>query len=175
MIDWRSVRGFVAAACTAAACLAAIVAPADATVQEPTIPEMVRAIFGGEFPDEGQAVRILRDESTNTYYAFYVASYLGTPELRAYKIPFASSRDVQAQLESGDMAGAFEELIGWMRLDMGARYVSDVALDGINEREVQVGQGHMRDRFHSQLFGSHAEADEAYREWLRHAHRLVGS
>jgi len=104
-----------------------------------------------------------------------VASYLGTPELRAYKVPFSASRDVQPLLESGDVAAAFEELIGWMRLDLGARYVSDVALDGINDREVQVGQGHLRDRFRSQLFDSHEEADEAYREWLRHAHRMVSS
>lgn len=167
----RNVRDLIAAGCMVVAFLAATVAPAPA--QEPTVRELVRAIFDGELPEAGQDMRIVRDDRASTYYAFYVAIYAGTPELRAYKVPFSASRDIQQLMESGDVAAAFEELIGWMRLDEGARYVSDVGLDGINDREVQVGQGQMRDRFHAQLFESHEAADEAYREWLRQARRLV--
>lgn len=175
MGKWRSLRADAfATGCIAAALLAgsALAAPVP---QEPTVREIIAAIFDGQIPEEDQAMKIFRDESTNTYYAFYLASYLGTPELRAYMVPFSASTDIQPLLEAGDLDGAFEELVGWMRLDLGARYVSDVNLDGIRDEEVEVGQGQMRDRFHSQLFASHAEADDAYREWLRHVYRLVSS
>lgn len=142
---------------------------------------MIDAIFAPASADDQVAV-VLKDERERTYLAFYRSRYADVEEVRAYSIPFrnvtqseADQNAIDAALETGNAAGAFDTLLRVMRLDLGAQYVSDVGLDGVHEGDVAVGDGAMRDRFHNQVFADYAAANEAYRHWLERAVELSAS
>lgn len=148
--------------------------PVDA--QDGSVEGTVMTLFDG-FPDTGRAALVLKDAGETTYWAFYLATYMEVRELRAYRIPFSNVDvgQIDAALESGDHAEAFELLLHGMRLDLGAKYVSDVNLDGINDEVVPLGSGTMRDRFHHELFSGVDDADAAYRSWLGRALEVKGA
>lgn len=153
---------------------------AAASPQGPTeVPVMIETIFA-HAPNAEQAAVVVKDERDRVYLAFYRSHYADVAEVRAYAIPFrnvmqsaAEGEAVDAALAAGDAAAAFDLLLRIMRIDLGAQYVSDVGLDGVHEGEVAVGSGHMRDRFHNQVFADHAAADEAYHRWLERAVELA--
>lgn len=168
MSNMQPTRWFVIIAASVLVCATAWATPVDA--QGGSVEEMANVIFGG-VPDEGHASVVIKDSDETVYWALHVATYLDLKELRMYRIPFASTDvdNVDGALSEGDHEAAFELLLNSMRLDLGAKYVSDVGLDGINDAEVALGSGTTRDRFHRDLFGTAAEADEAYRQWLNRA------
>jgi hypothetical protein len=125
---------------------------------------------------------VYKDDLERTYLAFYVSTYVDIREVRAYSITFRNVSEftdeqqaIDGFLEAGSYAEAFDGLLGVMRLDLGSQYVSDVGLDGIHEGEVAVGEGHMQDRFHTQVFPDHAAANDAYMHWLERAVALSPS
>lgn len=153
-------------------CLLASAPPAVA--EDGGIPQLVDRIFSGRSSDDFKAV-VIEDEPRGMYLAFYRATYLDLQELRAYAVPSHSvdAEAVTAALATGDHETAFTTLLDQMRVSRGAKYVSDVNLDGIRDETVPLGAGKMRDNFHRELFSSHQEADLAYREWLRRATELI--
>ena len=152
-------------------CLVASAPPAIG--QEGDVSELVEQIFEGR-PDDNFVSVVVHDEARGMYLGFYRATYLDLQELRAYAVPYRSADQdaINAALNEGDHATAFNSLLEDMRVSLGAKYVSDVNLDGIRDEKVPLGQGSMQDNFHKGLFASHAEADEAYRGWLRRAAEL---
>lgn len=140
------------------------------------IPTILERIFAGR-PEANFMTVVLRDPGRRQYMAFYISTYLDLKEVRVYVIPYrgADVANVDAALDSGDHETAFASLLSGMRLSMGARYVSDVNLDGIRDEAVALGSGTIRDGFHREQFASHEEADRAYREWLQMALELVTS
>lgn len=160
---------------------AAVSSPASASGR--TTPDQVAAmidtIFADVAPGDQRSV-VYKDDRERVYLAFYVSTYADVKELRAYAITFRNVKEyaeeqsaIDGFIDAGDHAEAFDLLIGLMRLDMGAKYVSDVGLDGVHEGEVAVGQGHLQDRFHSYVFADHAAANEAYMHWLERAVALA--
>jgi hypothetical protein len=154
--------------------------PASQTAPD-EIAAMVDRIFATVPAEEQQSV-VLKDDLERAYLAFYVSTYADVRELRAYSIPFRNvaeyvveQKTVDDLLASGQYAEAFERLLNLMRLDLGSQYVSDVGLDGVREGDVVVGAGHMRDRFHNQVFTDHAAANQAYVHWLERALALSES
>lgn len=142
---------------------------------------MIDTIFANVPPGDQRSV-VYKDDRERVYLAFYISTYAGMKELRAYAITFRNVKEfaeeqsaIDGFINGGNYAEAFDLLIGLMRLDLGAKYVSDVGLDGVHEGEVAVGQGHMRDRFHNYVFADHAAANEAYMHWLERAVTLAGS
>jgi len=123
-----------------------------------TAPDKVSAMIDTIFadvPTGDQRVVVFKDDRERAYLAFYVSTYADVKELRAYSITFRNTREyvdeagaIDASIDSGDYAAAFDSLISVMRLDLGSKYASDVGLDGVHEGDVAVGAGHMRDRFH---------------------------
>lgn len=148
--------------------------PADGL--DATVSDAVASIFANR-PDDTFVATVLKDDVEYRYMGFYLATYLDVKELRVYVVPFrgADVEAVDSALAAGDHATAFAALLENMRLEMGARYVSDVGLDGIHDADVPLGNGSIRDRFHSEQFADHAEADAVYRDWLRRALELVAS
>jgi hypothetical protein len=150
-----------------------------------TAPDKVSAMIDTIFadvPTGDQRVVVLKDDRERVYLAFYVSTYADVKELRAYSITFRNTREyvdeagaIDASIDSGDYAAAFDNLISVMRLDLGSKYVSDVGLDGVHEGDVAVGAGHMRDRFHKQVFVDYEAANAAYMHWLERAVALSES
>ncbi len=155
-------------------------AGAATTVQSEEVAGMLEAIFAPVAPPDQSAV-VYKDDLERVYLAFYMSTFGEQKEVRAYSITFrnvAEFADEQATIDemiaAGNYAEAFNSLIDVMRLDLGSKYVSDVALDGVHEGDVAVGSATMRDRFHPQLFADHAAANEAYLHWLERAVTLAG-
>lgn len=157
---------------------AAILSPSftQAAGLDATVPEAVDQLFANR-PDGTFVAVVLKDEARSQYLGFYLATYLDVRELRVYVVPFRSAdvEAVDAALVADDHATAFESLLENMRVTLGARYVSDVNLDGIQDVEVPLGNGTIRDNFHRELFADHAEADKTYREWLRRGLELIAT
>jgi len=148
-----------------------LAAPASQTAPD-KVTSMIDQIFA-QVPTGDQRSVVFKDDLERVYLAFYVSTYADIREVRAYSITFRNVNEfadeqqaIDGMLEAGDYAGAFDGLLGLMRLDLGSKYVSDVGVDGIHEGDVAVGEGHMRDRFHNQVFTDYASANEAYMHWL---------
>lgn len=152
----------------------AVALPVQAS--DATIPSMVERIFADR-PDDRFVSVVLRDPANRQYVAFHISTYLDIKELRVYVIPFvgANSEGIDADLARGDHEAAFQKVLTDMRIDLGARYVADVALDGIRDADVPLGQGRMRDNFHHEQFDSYDAANEAYMSWLQRGLELVSS
>jgi hypothetical protein len=148
--------------------------PAVAQAEDDALPAMLGQIFEGR-PDKSFVAVVLRDPGRSRYMAFYQSTYLQLREIRAYVIPFRSADVdvVDAALATDDHDTAFASLLSGMRLTLGAMYVSDVNLDGIRNEVVTLGTGTIRDGFHHEQFANEAEADRAYREWVRLAVALI--
>lgn len=150
-----------------------------ATPASQTAPDKVSAMIDQIFarvPTGDQRSVVYKDDLERTYLAFYISTYVDVREVRAYSITFRNvsefadeQKAIDGFIDSGDYAAAFDGLLSLMRLDLGSKYVSDVGVDGIQDAEVPVGQGHMRDRFHNQVFSDYAAANEAYLHWLERA------
>ena len=139
----------------------------------------VATIFDSVPASDSTAV-VIKDSRNRVYLAFYMATYADVKEVRAYSITFRNTNEypedlggVDALIEAGNHAEAFDALIGSMRLDLGSMYVSDVGLDGIHDGAVTVGTGSMSDRYHKQQFASFDEANAAYVDWLDRAVALL--
>lgn len=148
----------------------------SASAQEGNVSALVEQLFAGA-PDDSFVAVVVDDPEQQRYLAFYISKYLELRELRAYVVPYGSADTaiVNQALARGEDATAFTSLLSTMRLSLGAKYVSDVNLDGVNEAVVSLGEGTIRDGFHSELFADHATADAAYRGWLARALMLLGS
>jgi len=150
--------------------LATLLLAFPATAEDKEVAAVVAEIFDGEIsPEHGNIV--LEDSARKLFWAFHVAQYLDVIELRVYMIPYESAdpNAVRSMLDAGDPDGAFESLLSSMNLSLGAMFLADVGLNGIQEEPVAVGAGQMRDSFHREQFTSHAEADKTYRQWLDRA------
>lgn len=136
----------------------------------------VGKIFAGR-PDENFISIVIRDAPGREYLALHLSTYLDVKELRVYVVPFknADTEAVDAALRNDEHEVAFESLISDMRVHLGARYVSDAGLNGINDQPVPLGTGSLRDNYHSKQFPSHGEADKSYRSWLQRAVVLLES
>lgn len=154
--------------------VSAVALPVQAS--DAAIPTMVERIFANR-PAENFVSVVLRDPANRQYVAFHISTYLDIKELRVYVIPFvgANAEGIDADLAAGDHESAFEKVLTDMRIDLGARYVADVALDGIRDADVPLGQGRMRDNFHRDHFSSFEAANEAYLSWLRRGVELLSS
>ncbi len=150
--------------------LATLLFATPAPAEDMEVAAMVAEIFGGEVSAEHGNL-VIEDSARKLFWAFHVANYLDVIELRVYMIPYSSAQpsEVRALLSAGDEDGAFENLLASMNLSLGAMFVADVGLNGINEEPVAVGAGQMRDSFHREQFANHAEADKVYRQWLARA------
>ena len=148
--------------------------PADAA--DATVEQMVEQLFA-ERPDDKFVSVVYRDPRQRQYLAFHISTYLDLKELRVYVVPFvgADVDGIDAALEAGDHEVAFQKVIGDLRLDLGAKYVADVALNGIVDEDVPLGSGRMRDNFHQEQFDSFDAADTAYRQWLRRGLELTSN
>lgn len=146
----------------------------QATGMDATISDSVARIFADR-PDSNFVSIVVKDEARSQYLGFYLATYLDLKELRVYVVPFQSAdvEAIDAALAAGDHATAFASLLENMRVTLGAKYVSDVNLDGIRDQELPLGNGTIRDNFHRELFATYADADKAYREWLRRGLELI--
>lgn len=140
-------------------------------VAQDTIPELVSRLFDG-LPDSDHQHLVVVDDRDRVYLAFHVSNWVGVTELRAYWIPKAEASDISEALEAEDYTGAFAVLVN--EFGPRSKYVSDIGLDGINEEEVEVGVGRLKDYFSLRQFESTEEADTAYREWLERALELLG-
>jgi hypothetical protein len=157
-----------------------LAAPASQTAPD-KVATMIDQIFAN-VPTGDQRAVVYKDDLERVYLAFYVSTYADVKEVRAYSITFRNVREfadeqqtIDAAIEAGNYAEAFDALLGVMRLDMGSKYVSDVGLDGVHTGEVAVGEGSMQDRFHQSIFADHAAANEAYMHWLERAVALAES
>ena len=150
--------------------------PTTLLAQNADIESMVEQIFMNR-PDEPFVSVVVRDAAQWEYLAFHISTYLDVKELRVYIIPFKSTdaEAIDAALAAGEHEVAFQQLIAEMRLDLGARYVSDAGLNGVNDQPVALGSGSLRDNFHREQFGTYEAADKAYRTWLERAVALVES
>ena len=150
-----------------------------ATPASQTTPDKIAAMVDQIFanvPTGDQRAVVYRDDLERVYLAFYISTYADVRELRAYAITFRNVREfvdeqkeINTFVDAGNHAEAFDGLLSLMRLDLGSQYVSDVGIDGISDAEVAVGQGHMKDRFHKQVFADNASANAAYLHWLERA------
>ncbi len=165
-------RSVIAVLVTASLALSAL--PASAEDME--VASSVAKIFADRAEESFVAV-VIDDSARQLYLAFYISAYLDLKELRAYRIPYASADrpTVDAALAAGDHAAAFTSLLSTMRITLGAQYVSDVGLDGINDEVVKLGEGTIHDGFHREIFADAATADRAYKEWLARALQLMTS
>lgn len=154
--------------------VAALAAPAAMADPDPAISATLSVLFA-ERPDDPFVSVVYVDEPRGNYLAFHVSTYLDVKELRVYLIPFKSADRavIDGALARDEHEVAFQALLDGMRLDMGAQYVSDAGLDGINDQPVPLGQGALRDNFHRQQFADYATADTAYRRWLERAEDLA--
>jgi len=139
------------------------------------VAEKIATIFSN-VPESDSMSVVIKDDRNRVYLAFYVATYADVKEVRAYSITFRNTNEypdelggIDALIEAGNQAEAFDALIGSMRLDLGSKYASDVGLDGIHDGAVAVGTGSMSDRYHKQQFASFEEANEAYIGWIDRA------
>lgn len=165
--------------------LVGVAGSSTTAVASRTAPDKVAVMVDQIFADVPAAeprVIVLRDDREGAYLAFYVSTYAEVREVRAYSVTYRNITDfvdekeaIDKLIDAGNYAEAFDTLLGLMRLDMGSRYVSDVGVDGIHEGEVAVGEGRMRDRFHTQVFADHAAANEAYMHWLERAIELAAT
>ncbi len=147
-------------------------AVAGGRTEDPILREMVDRLFAGVEPSSHMAI-VVKDPTKGAYLAFYLSTYVGVQELRAYKITLYNVNesadrlpDIDALLAAHEYAEAYAALLNIMIIEYGSMYVADVAIDGIREGDVAVGSGHMRDNFHKSQFASYEEADAMYREWL---------
>ena len=156
--------------------LPAVVPAQSAQASDATIAQMVETIFA-QRPAENFVSVVLRDPAKRQYLAFHISTYLDIKELRVYIVPFvgADVEAIDAALAKNDHEVAFQKVISDLRLDLGAMYVADVALNGIVDEEVPLGSGRMRDNFHRDQFADHAIADGEYRQWLRRGLELTSS
>ncbi|MGD8328514.1 MAG: hypothetical protein PVJ49_03705 [Acidobacteriota bacterium] len=151
-----------------------LAAPASQTAPD-KVATMVDQVFA-QVPTGDQRSVVFKDDLERTYLAFYISTYADIREVRAYSITFRNVSEfddeqqvIDSAIAAGNYAEAFDALLSVMRLDLGSQYVSDVGVDGIQDAEVAVGEGHMRDRFHNQVFADYASANEAYLHWLERA------
>jgi len=161
----------------AVALLLPVVLPApSAHASDATIAGIVETIFA-QRPDDKFVSVVLRDPARRQYLAFHISTYLDIRELRVYIVPFvgADVAAIDTALAAGDHEVAFQKVISDLRLDLGAKYVADVALNGIVDEDVPLGSGRMRDNFHRDQFADHAIADGEYRKWLRRGLELTSS
>jgi hypothetical protein len=147
-----------------------------AQANDATIAQMVETIFAQRPADKFVSV-VLKDDARRQYLAFHISTYLDVKELRVYIVPFlgANAEGIDAALAKGDHEGAFQKVITDMRLDLGAKYVADVGLNGILDEAVPLGAGSMRDNFHRDQFADHATADVEYRAWLKRGLELTSN
>ena len=150
--------------------LATLLVASPATAEDKEVAALVAEVFDGEVSAEHANV-VLEDTARRLFWAFHVANYLDVIELRVYMIPYASANpsEVRSMLDADDPDGAFGSLLASMNLSLGAMFLADVGLNGIQEEPVAVGAGQMRDSFHREQFADHAEADKVYRQWLDRA------
>lgn len=156
--------------------LAATVPAQPAAASDATIPQIVDQLFA-QRPAEKFVSLVLKDPARRQYLAFHISTYLDIRELRVYVVPFvgADVEGIDAALATGDHETAFQKVITDLRLDLGAKYVADVALNGIVDEDVALGSGRMRDNFHRDQFADHSIADTEYRQWLRRGLELTSS
>lgn len=156
--------------------LTATVPAQPAAASDATIPQLVEQLFA-QRPDDKFVSVVFKDSARRQYLAFHISTYLDLKELRVYVVPFvgADVQGIDTALASGDHEAAFQKVITDLRLDLGAKYIADVALNGIVDEDVPLGSGRMRDNFHRDQFADHAAADAEYREWLRRGLELTSS
>jgi len=147
-----------------------------AQANDADVPGMVQQIFAAR-PAQPFVSVVLRDAANHQYLAYHISTYLDVKELRVYVVPFlgADVQAIDAALANGDHEAAFQKIISDMRIDLGAKYVADVGLDGIRDADVQLGQGHMRDNFHREQFADYATANTEYMRWLRRGLQILSS
>lgn len=164
----------IAVALSMTVTVGALALPAQAS--DGTVQMMVERIFADR-PDTPFVSVVLRDPLNHQYLAFHISTYLDVKELRVYRVPFlgADAEGIDAALAKGDHEAAFQKALTNMRLDLGASYVADVALDGIRDADVPLGSGRMRDNFHRNQFADFAAANAAYEQWLRRGLEILAS
>lgn len=165
---------FLVSITVAVGALALPALPAQAS--DATVPSMVARLFADR-PDTPFVSLVLRDPANRQYLAYHISTYLELKELRVYRVPFvgADAEGIDAALAKGDHEVAFQKVLTDMRVDLGASYVADVALDGIRDEDVPLGTGRMRDNFHRGQFADFAAADASYLQWLQRGLELLGS
>lgn len=156
--------------------LTAAVPAQPAVASDATIPQIVDQLFA-QRPDVKFVSVVLKDTARRQYLAFHISTYLDLRELRVYVVPFvgADVEGIDAALSADDHEAAFQKVITDLRLDLGAKYVADVGLNGILDEDVPLGSGRMRDNFHRDQFADYATADAEYRQWLRRGLELTSS